>query len=466
MGGTDPAGSSSSSATPIARWKWGVVWLMFLATMINYMDRQTMGATAAHIKRDFTLTNYGYGSIEAAFMYSFAVSQLLAGFLADRLNLRWLYAAALLVWSAAGFLTGMAEMLVLLMVCRIVLGFGEAFNWPCAVTIVGRILPREARSLANGIFHSGASIGAAITPLLVLCLLRPFDERDQGLVEYIRSLAPPALQFCIGGFDWRFIFQLVGGIGLLWAVLWFWVVRGQRAAEVNRLPVSAANPRAGSSFTSFWSVFTLRKFWIALTVSTTVNLSWHFYRVWLPLILQEDLHYSPHEMLFVFAAFFVAADLGSMAAGYVTRRIANAGVAVERARQIVMFGVSALCLLAIPVALLPAQLTLAESTVISASWIKVPLILILAAGAMGGFANMFALGQDVYPEHTGKVVGIMGSFPWFLLAALSPIVGAISDWLGTFAPMLVVVGFVPLIGAFAGLLWPMAGSIKQAAGSR
>jgi ACS family hexuronate transporter-like MFS transporter len=84
---------------PIESWRWGIVWLMFLATMINYMDRQTLGSTAEYLKGEFGLGEEGYGWVEFWFGISFGLMQLPAGFLADRLNLRWLYAAALLVWS-------------------------------------------------------------------------------------------------------------------------------------------------------------------------------------------------------------------------------------------------------------------------------------------------------------------------------------------------------------------------------
>jgi MFS-type transporter involved in bile tolerance (Atg22 family) len=82
------------------------------------------------------------------------------------------------------------------------------------------------------------------------------------------------------------------------------------------------------------------------------------------------------------------------------------------------------------------------------------LILIVAAGAMGGFANMFSLGQEVCPEHTGKIVGIGGAIPWVVLSILQPIIGALRDELGTFTPMLIAIAFVPIIGAFVLLAWP------------
>src|SRR5947207_4489562 len=181
----------------IEPWRWGVIWLMFLATMLNYMDRQTVGSLSKSIMAEFSLTEQGYGWLEFWFGLSYGLFQVPAGFLADRMHLRWVYAGALLVWSAAGFATGLADSVVVLMACRVMLGVGEAFNWPCAVGIVRRLIPLESRGLANGIFHSGASIGAVLTPLVVLVVVGEQGE------------------------NWRLVFQLIGGAGLLWAVLWF-----------------------------------------------------------------------------------------------------------------------------------------------------------------------------------------------------------------------------------------------------
>ena len=93
----------------------------------------------------------------------------------------------------------------MLIACRVMLGVGEAFNWPCAVTTIRRVIPRESRGLANGIFHSGASVGAVVTPFLVLLLVDP--DTGQG---------------------WRQLFVIVGGVGAAWALLWAWNTRGER----------------------------------------------------------------------------------------------------------------------------------------------------------------------------------------------------------------------------------------------
>jgi ACS family hexuronate transporter-like MFS transporter len=402
---------------------------MFLATLINYMDRQTMGSMSSFIIREFRLNEEGYGWIEFSFGISYAVSQIAAGYLADRLNLRWLYAAALLVWSAAGFLTGMAGTVGMLMACRMLLGFGEAFNWPCALNVVRRIIPRESRSLANGIFHSGASLGAALLPLLVAGLVGPDGEH------------------------WRSVFLVVGAAGGLWAVLWFWSLRGERGAKINRpaLPdesEAVAQDRHEPAL-PFRHVFTLRTFWLALVASITVNICWHFYRTWLPRLLERDQGFEPRQLQFILASFYLAADLGSLGAGYATRRLIHGGLSVERARKVVMIGTSLLCLLSAPAARAGSP------------WVAIPLILVVAAGSMGGFANMFALGQEVSARHTAQCVGLIGALAWFLIAGLNPVIGRVVDWTHSFVPLLIVVGCVPLAGALLNLLWPERTTPRQ-----
>lgn len=406
---------------PIAAWRWGVIWLMFLATLINYMDRQTLGSTARYIKDEFQLTEEGYGWVEFYFIFCYGLFQIPAGYLADRLNLRWLYAAALLVWSAAGFCTGLADTVFILSLCRMVLGIGEAFNWPCAVAIVRRLIPLESRSLANGIFHSGASAGAVLTPLLVILLVGDRPE------------------------NWRLLFQVVGALGLLWALLWFTFIRGRSAEAIaGRQDDMDRNSSAEFADTppSFAHVFRLRQFWITLAVGIAVNICWHFYRVWLPRFLDVDLRMSQHDIQFVLIGFYVAADLGSLTSGYLTRRLTYAGFSVERSRKLVLLFSSLLCLLSTPAALFAQP------------WVTIPLILLVAVGAMGGFPIFFALNQETAPRQTALCLGVTGSLSLLSIAVLNPPIGWMVDRIGTFGPSLIAIGCVPLIGALIGLLWP------------
>jgi hypothetical protein len=87
-------------------------------------------------------------------------------------------------------------------------------------------------------------------------------------------------------------------------------------------------------------------------------------------------------------------------------------------------------------------------------YVTVPLFFVVAAGALGGFPNYFNLAQDTSPRHTAQALGLTGFVSWGTVAVVNPYVGRIADRLGTFTPVIIVVSFVPLIGALIGLAWP------------
>jgi len=432
---------------PIAPWRWGVVWLLFLATMLAYLDRLALNNTQRYLLPEFepdpARRNAVYADIQFAFGVSFALFQVVAGFLIDRFSLRQLYLGAILLWSAAGVLTGFvpAGAVGLMVACRVALGVGEAFNWPCAVACTRRIIPRESRGLANGIFHSGASIGAVATPLLVLAFVNP-DTGD----------------------GWRALFVTVGGVGLVWAVLWVTNTRGGRAAEIDRLPTDdpaspgsdaggfGATPgagvtpgiTAGARRTPFAAVFNMPAFWLCLTTGVCVNVCWHFYNQWFPRYLTEDLRVSARDEQLILAGFFIAADLGSMLSGWTTRKLARAGYSVERSRQIVMTGLALVVVAAtVPAAYLPGE---ERDT-------KFALFFVVAAAAMGGFAIFFSLAQDVVPRHTAKVLGVCGCASWLAISGVTKLAGSLAGP-GKYAELFLAVGCVPLAAAAAGWFWP------------
>ncbi|PYV11413.1 MAG: hypothetical protein DMG07_19305, partial [Acidobacteria bacterium] len=177
-------------------WKWTVCGLLLLATMLNYMDRQTLAQLATTICAEYHLSNQQYGDLEMAFGLAFAAGALFFGFLVDRISARWLYPAVLIGWSLAGIATSYADDVGLMllrwfpaltiegaspearaahlgfMTCRLVLGFFEAGHWPCALVTTQTMLNRQDRSFGNSILQSGSAIGAIITPMIVLAMLR------------------------------------------------------------------------------------------------------------------------------------------------------------------------------------------------------------------------------------------------------------------------------------------------------
>ncbi len=207
---------------------WGVCWLMFAATVLTYMDRQTVAMLGDPIKAEFGLkSNADLGWVIWAFYVTYALFQVPAGYLVDRWDLRRTYAAAVIWWSLAAVATSIAPSLGLLIACRALLGVGESFNWPTALRVTGRILPSSDRSLGNGIFNSGAAVGALITPAAVTVLAH--------------------------WFGWRASFAVIGSAGFVWVAAWLILVRGKlrgllappilKGPQVDTLGADAAPPR-------------------------------------------------------------------------------------------------------------------------------------------------------------------------------------------------------------------------------
>ena len=182
---------------------WGICVLMLLATMLNYMDRLALSQQATKICEALGLSNQDYGRIESRFGLAFAIGGIVTGLIADRLSPRWLYPIVLFGWSAVGFATGWVTDYTQLLYCRVLLGFFEAGQWPCALVTAQRMLSRRDRPLGNSLIQSGASLGAIATPAIVLVLGR----------------------FAPG--DWRLPFRVIGASGLFWVIAWLAVVRSR-----------------------------------------------------------------------------------------------------------------------------------------------------------------------------------------------------------------------------------------------
>lgn len=473
-------------------WAWSVCWLMFASTVLNYMDRQAMTLVGTQIKGEFRLTNVDFGWVLAAFQLSYALFQVPAGFLVDRWNVRWTYAGAVAWWSLAGMAAAYSPNLAILLVMRALLGMGESFNWPCALRVTATILPPADRSLGNGIFNSGAAIGAVITPVVVTLLTARYG--------------------------WRTSFVAVGTLGFVWVFIWLIAVggphrhhfAGRKAA--GRLPEDELDaPRAGLSLVAtiafsgvtmasillavssiwigrpaiWWGIALLmvgllvtalvlplsslkgadwaeslgivvrqRRFWILVLVSVTINVCWHFLVNWLPTYLKEDRDLAglvPLAQRFnalirqegstkdlavglLTAVLFLAADFGNLVGGAASRWLTRRGTTPTRARATVMIG----CTLLIPSGVWVG--------LIQSDALVVLLIGLMAMGTAAFMANYFSFAQEVSARHTGLIVGILGGLGNLCAAGFHPVAGAVKDSIGSFAPIFVLVGLLPFLG--------------------
>jgi ACS family hexuronate transporter-like MFS transporter len=416
-----------SVVDPIAKparspaWKWWVCVLLLLATMLNYMDRLTLNQMAKQIKDEFSLNNEQYGQIEQGFGMAFAVGAICTGFLVDHWNVCRIYPVGVLLWSAAGFLTGFSRGFWSLLVCRSVLGLTEASHWPCGLRTTQRILAPAERTMGNGLLQSGAALGAIITPLVVLWLV----TSEVG--------------------SWRNPFFVIGALGTVWVGLWIISVR---PADLVLDHLKAPSADQDSSHApvrpeeSALRILLDRRFWVLIVLVVMINLTWHYFRVWLPLLLQEEHHYKKDEVQWFTSAYYLATDAGSLLVGYATLVLARRGMGVHRARVLTYLACSLLTALSLVVAFLPAGPLLLS------------LLLVIGFGALGLFPSYYSLSQALTTRHQGKLTGTLGFTTWMLTAQMHPLVGKLIDVTGSYQLGVALAGVPPLIGLAALLfLW-------------
>lgn len=245
------------------------------------------------------------------------------------------------------------------------------------------------------------------------------------------------------GEGWRTLFITVGAVGIFWAVLWLINTSGERAKIIDSPPEPDPNSRAVAS-SRFVDVFAMKLFWICLITGVCVNLCWHFYNQWFPRYLTEEIQLSGRKEQWILAGFYVCADLGSMASGWMTRKLARSGYTVETARKRVMFGLGvAVLLLSAPAGFLPNDMLA----------VKFALFYLVAASAMGGFAIFFSLAQDIVPIHTAKILGVCGCISWLVISAAAMVAGGFAGP-GRYAYLFLAVGMVPFIAGVIGHWWP------------
>jgi len=427
--------------TPAPRspsFRWIVSGLLLSATTILYMDRQTLANVSVRVSLAFGLNEEQYGDLELAFGWAFALGSLGFGLLVDYVSIRWLYPIALLGWSAAGVLTGFATSYDELLACRTLLGLFEAGHWPCALATIQRLLTRDSRTMGNSVLQSGASLGAIITPLIVLGIIRSVDPGEQvrlanfalgGGGAVAATGEPPTV--------WQLPFIIVGAVGLFWIVAWLAIVRTQDLAK----PVA----KVGTSVA--WSTFLDRRFVVLLVMVFCLNTSWQIIRAWLPKILIAGRGYEESTALLFNSAYYIATDVGCLLAGFATLALARRGFNVHRTR-VSVFAICA-CLTA---------LTVVAST-LPKGWPLLGVLLLIGAGSLGLFPCYYSFTQELTTTHMGKVTGSLAFTGWFLSSPIQKGFGRLVDVTGSYDLGFALVGLPPLVAlGLLLLLWRNAES--------
>lgn len=348
------------------RMRWVICALLFIATTINYMDRQILGILAPLLEDEIGWNEVAYGHIVTAFQAAYALGLLVFGRFLDTVGTRVGYALSVGLWSLAAMSHALATTVGGFGGARFALGFAEAGNFPAAVKCVAEWFPARERALATGIFNSGANVGAILSPAVV-----PWIAATWG---------------------WQAAFVVLGATGFVWLALWWWLYRAPPVEGPSCPPGDAA----GHSPPVPWrALLTHRQTWACIIPFAFSAPVWWFYLYWLPKFLSArhglELTGLGPPLIVVYSM----TCLGSVAGGWISSALLRRGHSANASRKIAML-ICAACVL--PVCLAPT---------VAGLWTATLLIGLAAAAHQGWAANLFAVVADLFPRNAvGSAVGL------------------------------------------------------------
>lgn len=408
---------------PIPALRWWIGGLLFLSTVINYLDRQTLSVLAPYFKRDYQWSNADYALVVIAFRVAYSIGQTVSGRLIDRVGTRRGLTISVIWYSIAAMLTSLAMGLRSFAFFRFLLGAGESANWPAATKAVAEWFPRRERGWAVALFDSGSSIGGAVAPLLVLWLYSRF-----------------------GG--WRPAFLLTGTLGFLWLIAWRllyyppeshprisaaeleMILKDKLESEAENVATHSANERPGAR----WSeLIRLPHTWGVIAARALTDPVWFFITDWFAIYLVTK-GFQVEEALLAFWIPFVAADLGNFFGGGISSWLIRRGWPVLRARKaVIVFG--------------GIGMTMLIPTIFTSHLFAIAALFAISTFAYAAFSTMaLVLPSDLYKsESVASVSGMSGTAAGLGTIISTYLIGYVADRY-SFAPILIVASLIPLLG--------------------
>ena len=398
---------SSSITKQIGRYRWRICAVLFLATTINYIDRNVFSFTMLDTtfrhqmlglpldqpltEADMAVFREKMSFLDSIFKYAYAFGFLLAGYMIDRIGVRRGYATSITGWSFAAIGHGLVHSVPGMAWARGLLGVGEAGNFPAAIKTVSEWFPKKERSFATGIFNAGANVGIILTALFV----------------------PLIIAF----WGWRASFIVTGVIGIL--VLFWWLAVYRKPAEHPKLSAAelAYIQQDGSPDTEqpvkWRELVKYRATWAFAIPKFMTDAIWWFYLTWLPTFFNSNPAFPTKldlkQVGIPFLVIYLISDFGSIFFGWLATRFIGMGWSVNKARKVTML-ICACCVVPIVFASITSNIILA-----------IALISLATAAHQGWSANLFTTVSDQFPRRAvGSVVGIgglMGGLGGALLAA-------------------------------------------------
>ena len=404
----------------MANYRWVICAMLFLATTINYMDRQVLSLTwADFIKPEFQWNDDDYGTITSFFSIFYAVISLFAGKFIDWMGTRKGYIWAIVVWSlgaclhagcgwvavrAEGLssvdefmlmdkaaqisLMGLTLSVWLFIACRMILAGGEAGNFPAAIKVTAEFFPKKDRALATSIFNSGASIGALVAPLSIPVLAKQWG--------------------------WEMSFVIIGALGFVWAGLWLFAYdKPTDCRFMNETELAYINSADGAAPVSdeedktfvagdfsIIDCFMYRQTWAFIVGKLLTDGVWWFFLFWAPAYFSDQYGYTSDSSMGIALIFtlYAIVTILSIGGGYLPKYfVEKRGMNPYLGRMRAMF----------IFACFPVLGLLAQPLGTYSAWWPAILIGLLGAGHQAWSANLFSTVGDMFPKSTiGTLVGL------------------------------------------------------------
>lgn len=409
--------------------RWWIIGLIFLATVINYIDRSALAImwgnenVEGSISQSLGLTKSHYALIVNIFMVAYALGQLFSGKLFDKVGTRIGYVISIGVWGISSFLHSTVSGLFSLAFFRSTLGLSEAGNWPGGVKSNAEWFPIKERAIAQGLFNAGASIGSVI--------------------------APPFIAALFVAFGWRITFMVIGSFGILWIIPWLlinkagpkkhpWITEEEQKFIVEGQSKADQNATAETKGKSLKEILSYKESWSVVIGRFFLEPIWWVFVTWMPIYLFDVYGFNVKEVGMFLWLPYVGAAIGSIAGGYASGKIIAKTNSIDKGRKTTIFIGGVIMLLG-----------LIATVLIGDSAEKfVAIVFFVLFGFQFAISNVQTLPSDFFSgKSVGSLAGLggmIGVFSVIIMNFLIPIIAEVS-----YTPVFIAIAvFVPLgIGA-------------------
>ncbi len=399
--------------------------MIFLATVINYIDRSALGIMwggediDGSIAQALDLTKGHYALISNVFMIAYALGQLFSGKIFDKVGTRIGYVLSIGIWGLSSFLHSTVRGILSISILRTTLGISEAGNWPGAVKSNAEWFPIKERAIAQGLFNAGASIGSVIAPLIIGSLFMAFG--------------------------WRVTFMVIGSFGVLWIIPWLiinkkgpkkhpWITKKEQTYILEGQSAADRNSTDDTKGLSLKELLKHKESWSIVVGRFFLEPIWWVFVTWMPIYLFDTYGFNVKEVAMFLWVPYVGAAVGSIAGGYFSGRIIAKTGSINKGRKTTILIGGIIMLLGLIATVLygttPTRFVM--------------IVFMVLFGFQFAIGNVQTLPSDLFSgKSVGSLAGLGGMIGVFSVIVMNFVIPVIAEI--SYTPVFVIIAvFVPL----------------------